>query len=276
MNLIETDRSGLVGGYVGQTAIKTDELVQNSLDGVLFIDEAYTLSKFGSGNDYGQEAIDTLLKRMEDYRDRLIVIVAGYPVLMEDFLVSNPGLSSRFTRSIKFDDYTVPEMCRIFGKMCSDDEYALSTQAFAQACLLFNIAYSKRNAHFGNGRFVRNAYENTTMKQSGRLASGKQISKQSLSIIEQHDIPLEMISGYGINDIDYSQSQWTGICPRCQKKFTVKMEFIGRRVNCKCKQTFVFPWWNPVPATISGAQDILPSRDEKDLLGIPVDNKVEG
>jgi SpoVK/Ycf46/Vps4 family AAA+-type ATPase len=162
-NLTETDRSGLVGGYVGQTAIKTNELIKKSLDGVLFIDEAYTLSKKG-GEDYGQEAIDTLLKQMEDYRDRLIVIVAGYPKLMQDFIVSNPGLASRFTRSLSFEDYSVPEMCRIFDKMCKNEEYKLTPATYANACIFFSLAYHQKDEHFGNGRFVRNVYENTTMK----------------------------------------------------------------------------------------------------------------
>ena len=266
--LTETDRSGLVGGYVGQTAIKTDELVQNSLDGVLFIDEAYALSK-DSGNDYGQEAIDTLLKRMEDYRDRLIVIVAGYPTPMSEFLLSNPGLSSRFTRSITFDDYSVPEMCRIFEKMCKNDEYKFTQATLAHACILFNFAYYQRNEHFGNGRFVRNVYENTTMKQSARLASLKQITKEELATIEHPDIPFGMVSEFNTQNLDISQSRWNGICPGCQQKIKAKLDFIGKRVTCKCEQKFVFPWWNPIPESIAGIQsDMIGSQQDKELYGI--------
>ena len=250
--LTETDRSGLVGGFVGQTAIKTDELVQNSLDGVLFIDEAYALAKPGGGSDFGQEAIDTLLKRMEDYRDRLIVIVAGYPAPMSEFLHSNPGLSSRFTRSITFEDYSVPEMCRIYEKMCANDEYKLTQMALAHISILFNHAYDQKNEHFGNGRFVRNVYENTTMKQSARLASLKQISKEALATIEHFDIPFEMVSGFNAQSLDLSQSHWNGVCPNCQKSFDVKQDFVGQQVTCTdCNHTFEFPWWNPVPTAMA-------------------------
>jgi Holliday junction resolvasome RuvABC ATP-dependent DNA helicase subunit len=251
-NFTETDRSGLVAGFVGQTAIKTDEVIRNSLDGVLFIDEAYTLSKQESGQDYGQEAIDTLLKRMEDNRDRLIVIVAGYPILMKQFILSNPGLSSRFTRSITFEDYTVSEMCRIYATMCKKDEYTLSKEALAYSCVLFGIACSQKNEHFGNGRFVRNVYENTTMKQSARLATEAQVTKKALATLEYSDIPFEMISNFDINNLDLSQSRWTGCCPSCQKSFAAKLDFIGQQVKCKCGQKFEFPWWNPVPTSIGG------------------------
>jgi len=249
----ETDRSGLVGGYVGQTAIKTGEVIQNALDGVLFIDEAYALYKPEGGQDYGQEAIDTLLKRMEDHRDRLIVIVAGYPAQMQRFLQSNPGLSSRFTRSITFDDYSVPEMCRIFANMCKKEEYTLSNESRAHACILFSLAYNQKNEHFGNARFVRNVYENTTMKQSARLATLHQVTKEALSALEHCDVPLEMIPNFDVNTFDLSQSRWSGTCPGCQKTINAKLDFIGRRVTCKeCGEKFVFPWWNPVPETIGG------------------------
>jgi len=255
----ETDRSGLVAGYVGQTAIKTDEVIQDSLDGVLFIDEAYALYKSEGGQDFGQEAIDTLLKRMEDNRDRLIVIVAGYPGLMRQFLQSNPGLSSRFTRSITFEDYTVPEMCRIFASMCKKEEYTLSKEALAHTSLLFCLAHSQKDEHFGNARFVRNVYENTTMKQSARLATEAQVTKQALATLEHSDVPLEMIPNFDVNALDLSQCRWSGTCPGCQKEITTKQDFIGQRVTCKqCNEKFVFPWWNPVPATIGG---ILPAQE---------------
>jgi len=252
-NLTETDRSGLVGGYVGQTAIKTDEVIQESLDGVLFIDEAYTLSKGESGNDYGQEAIDTLLKRMEDNRDRLIVIVAGYPALMQNFIRSNPGLASRFTRSITFEDYSPPEMCRIFANMCKKEEYILTRDALAYACVLFSLAHSQRDEFFGNARFVRNVYENTVMKHSTRLSSLPDVTKEILITLDHSDIPFNIIPNFDVNGLDFSQSRWSGSCPGCQKSFNAKLNFIGQRVTCKkCGETFEFPWWNPVPETIAG------------------------
>ena len=122
-HLVEVDRSGLVGGYVGQTAIKVQEVIQKSLGGVLFIDEAYSLTANKSENDYGYEAVDTLLKGMEDHRDDLIVIVAGYPELMEEFLNSNPGLRSRFNKFINFIDYSPEELSLIFSNMCVDSGY---------------------------------------------------------------------------------------------------------------------------------------------------------
>lgn len=118
-HLVETDRSGLVAGYVGQTAIKVDELVQSALDGVLFIDEAYALAPEGSRSDFGQEAIDTILKRMEDYRDRLVIIVAGYPNEMARFINANPGLQSRFNKYLYFEDYKPEELVNIFNSIVS-------------------------------------------------------------------------------------------------------------------------------------------------------------
>jgi hypothetical protein len=228
-------------------------VVQNSLDGVLFVDEAYTLSKKEGGQDYGQEAIDTLLKRMEDHRDRLIVIAAGYPALMSQFIQSNPGLSSRFTRSIVFEDYTAPEMCRIFANMCKKEEYILPKETLAHACVLFYLAHSQRDEHFGNARFVRNVHENTTMKQSTRLSALPQITKEALGMIEHSDIPFEMIPNFDVNGLDLSQSRWSGACPSCQKSFNAKLDFIGKRVVCKqCNEKFEFPWWNPVLTTIAG------------------------
>ena len=253
-NFIETDRSGLVAGYVGQTAIKTDEIIQSSLDGVLFIDEAYALAKHGGGGqDFGQEAIDTLLKRMEDHRDRLIVIVAGYPALMRQFLLSNPGLSSRFTRSITFEDYTVPEMCRIFANICKKEEYTLSKEALASACILFSIAHSQKDEHFGNARFVRNVYESTTMKQSARLAAEQEITKQALATLERADIPFDMIPDFDAKNLNFSESRWQAVCPGCQAQIKARLEFVARQVRCKkCDRSFEFPWWYPIPATIGG------------------------
>lgn len=252
-NFIEIDRSGLVAGYVGQTAIKTDEVIQNSLDGVLFIDEAYTLARQEGGADFGQEAIDTLLKRMEDHRDRLIVIVAGYPALMRQFLLSNPGLSSRFTRSITFEDYTVPEMCRIFATICKKEEYVLTKDALASIYVLFSITHSRKDEHFGNARFVRNVYESTTMKQSARLATMHEITKQALATLERIDIPFGMISDFDGNLLDFSQSRWRAVCPGCQEQIKARLEFIGRQVRCKkCDRSFEFPWWYPIPTTITG------------------------
>src|SRR3954465_971525 len=128
-HLVEVDRAGLVGQYVGLTAIKTERVIRRALDGVLFVDEAYSLARDGERLDFGDEAIETLLKRMEDHRHRLVVIVAGYPRLMSRFLESNPGLRSRFSREIDFPDYSTDELVAIFGRFTSEAEYALGEGA---------------------------------------------------------------------------------------------------------------------------------------------------
>jgi len=189
--LTETDRSGLVAGFLGQTAIKTDEVVQNALDGVLFIDEAYSLS--GSERDrdsFGNEAVDTLLKRMEDHRDRLVVIVAGYTAPMAKFLKSNPGLSSRFTRFLEFEDYSASELTEIFQKRCEASEYRLTESALAKLHTIFEEAVAQKDEHFGNGRYARNVFERTTIRQSARLSQLATMTREQLSAIEVEDIPV--------------------------------------------------------------------------------------
>jgi SpoVK/Ycf46/Vps4 family AAA+-type ATPase len=189
--LTETDRSGLVAGYLGQTAIKTDEVVQNALDGVLFIDEAYSLSGSDSDRDsFGNEAIDTLLKRMEDQRDRLVVIVAGYTAPMAKFLKSNPGLSSRFTRFLDFVDYSAAELTEIFRKRCEGGEYILTEPALEKLHTIFGEAVAQKDEHFGNGRYVRNVFERTTMRQSARLCELETMTREQLSTIEMEDLPV--------------------------------------------------------------------------------------
>lgn len=180
-HLVETDRSGLVGGYVGQTAIKTQEVIQSALGGILFIDEAYALAKT-SENDYGGEAIDTLLKAMEDNRDDLIVIVAGYPALMEKFLYSNPGLESRFNKFIYFDDYTADELYNIFWLMCEESNLTLDSAADDYIRQYFEKMYETRSANFANGRAVRNFFEEVITAQANRLAVKEEITDEELNI----------------------------------------------------------------------------------------------
>src|SRR5881394_257582 len=152
-HLVEVDRAALVGQYVGMTAIKTDRVIRRALDGVLFIDEAYALSVGDERYDFGPEAIETLLKRMEDFRHRLVVIVAGYPRLMHQFLESNPGLRSRFSREIAFPDYSTEELVEITQTFARDNEYLLGQDAEASLRLIFSSA--ARNERFGNARFAR-------------------------------------------------------------------------------------------------------------------------
>ena len=184
--LVEVDRSGLVAGYVGQTAIKTQKVIQSALGGVLFIDEAYALNG-GSENDFGQEAIDTVLKAMEDHRDDLVVIVAGYDELMERFIHSNPGLESRFNRYLHFDDYTLEEMLDIFKMQCKKGCYTLNADAEAD---VKDFIYDENadGITFGNARGVRNLFEQILTEQATRLAAMENFTKDDLMTITKEDV----------------------------------------------------------------------------------------
>ncbi len=184
--LVEVDRGGLVAGYVGQTAIKTGEAIMKALGGVLFVDEAYALTDHGE-NDYGQEAVDTLLKAMEDHRDDLVVIVAGYTELMEQFVHSNPGLESRFNRFMRFPDYTVEEMLAIFDMRCSKSGYTLAadTRDLLKGLLALLSLDTKG---FGNARGVRNLFERAVSAQADRLASLAQVTRDELMQLTSADI----------------------------------------------------------------------------------------
>ncbi|MBN2544413.1 MAG: AAA family ATPase [Spirochaetes bacterium] len=186
--IIETDRAGLVAGYVGQTAIKTDELLNKALDGILFIDEAYALKPKESTNDFGQEAINIILKRMEDYRDRLIVITAGYPDEMKVFIESNPGLKSRFNRYFYFDHYTPKELFEIFKILCDNSQFKLENNAKNKLIRLFQLLYDNRDRTFGNGRLVRNLYERILEKQANRIAGITPLSEEILNTLNENDI----------------------------------------------------------------------------------------
>lgn len=184
--LVEVDRSGLVAGYVGQTAIKTSKVIEKALGGVLFIDEAYALNGKGD-NDFGQEAIDTLLKAMEDHRDDLVVIVAGYDGLMEKFIQSNPGLESRFNRYLHFDDYTLDEMLEIFKMQCRKSQYTLSPDA-EQDVKDFIYDENADGVTFGNARGVRNLFEQILTAQANRLAKMESFTKDDLMTLTRDDV----------------------------------------------------------------------------------------
>lgn len=194
--VIETDRSGLVAGYVGQTALKVREVVQPAVGGVLFVDEAYALTPANSGSDFGAEAIDTLLKLMEDNRDDLVVIVAGYTGPMERFLEGNPGLKSRFNKYLVFEDYLPDQLVQIVRGFCGQSDYALSPRAEAKLLDIFERAYANRDGTFGNARFARNLFEKAIANLASRIIKLENLERTSFQLIEPDDIEVpESLSG---------------------------------------------------------------------------------
>ena len=184
--LVEVDRAGLVAGYVGQTALKTRKAVEKALGGVLFIDEAYALNG-SSGNDFGQEAIDTILKAMEDHRNDLVVIAAGYDDLMDRFIHSNPGLESRFNRFLHFEDYTPEELLAIFKMRCEKGCYELEEDA--EGFVRDFLREENRDPEsFGNARGVRNVFERILVCQASRLAGQETVTREDLMRLTAADV----------------------------------------------------------------------------------------
>ncbi|MEQ9067381.1 MAG: AAA family ATPase [Gimesia chilikensis] len=272
-HFIEADRAMMVGGYVGQTAIKTNEVIARATDGVLFIDEAYTLAKKGA-NDFGQEAIDTLLKKMEDLRERMVVIVAGYPNEMAEFIESNPGLESRFSRYIVFEDYHVPDLCQIFELMCRSNAYELTPAARGNLAIILNRVFADRDENFGNARLVRNAYERTLSNHANRLAtSDAVITREALATIEAVDLPYEIAQGFQ-RPYDLSDSQWRVHCPHCENATTATLPFLGQIVTCNnCQTRFRCPWWNLDRDTVPALSGFELYERESDLKGYDVQAK---
>lgn len=187
-HLVETDRSGLVAGYVGQTAIKTDEIISAATDGVLFIDEAYSLTS-GGLNDFGSEAIEVLLKRMEDLRENLVVVVAGYPDEMETFIQSNPGLQSRFNRYFTFEHYKPETLLEIFKLIANKADFKLTEDAEDKISEIITRVYEKKHRGFGNARTMRNLFEKIIEQQANRIVLLDSITENILITITEPDVP---------------------------------------------------------------------------------------
>lgn len=186
-HLIETDRAGLVAEFAGQTAVKTNKVIDKALNGVLFIDEAYALVGENK-DDFGRECVATIIKRMEDDRDKLVLILAGYTDEMESFIATNPGFKSRINRHIEFPDYQPKDLIQIFEWNCKKLDYQLTSDARSKVKELFERAYESRDRTFGNGRFSRNIFEKVIENQANRIASEAILSTNILTTIEVGDI----------------------------------------------------------------------------------------
>jgi hypothetical protein len=193
-HVIECDRGRLVAEYVGQTAVRTHAMIDSAMDGILFIDEAYALAGRGA-EDFGAEAIETLLKRMEDDRDRLIVIVAGYTGPMKQFIASNPGLESRFTNFLNFPDYTQEELAEIFHRMAAQSGLVCAPETEKKVLAICGSLHAARSEQFGNAREMRNLFESAVRNQSTRLVSSGQCDRDALTALLPEDLPADFEPG---------------------------------------------------------------------------------
>ncbi len=238
-HVIETDRSGLVAEFAGQTGPKTNKRIDEAIDGILFIDEAYTLVADGNEDPYGHEAVQTLLKRMEDDRDRLVVILAGYPVQIEQLLDANPGLRSRFSRRVHFEDYSPADLGRIMELMSGQNQYVLPAETRAKFLLGATHIHEQRDEHFGNGRLVRNIFEDAIRNLANRIAMLAPVTKELLTELQPEDIQFEKVPEETFASLS---RKFKVECPGCGRSSVVPTGFLSRKVDCPCGHRFRIDW----------------------------------
>jgi SpoVK/Ycf46/Vps4 family AAA+-type ATPase len=242
-HVIETDRSGLVADYAGQTGPKTNKLCDAAIGGVLFIDEAYSLIDKSGDDSYGREAIQTLLKRMEDDRESMAVILAGYSEEMNQMIRSNPGLSSRINTRITFDDYTPADLGKIFESMCDTNQYELPSEARQRILIGFHHLYEKRDRHFGNGRLVRNAFEDTVRKLADRIAQVSELTETLLTKLTATDISVPGLTQTQLDELVQRPHRLRIVCKSCGRKVRIDPKSLGGKIKCgKCDQVQRAAW----------------------------------
>ena len=246
-HLVETDRGGLVAQYAGQTAPKANEKIDEALDGILFIDEAYSLVAEQGDDPFGLEALQTLLKRMEDDRERLVVILAGYPADMERLLKSNPGLSSRFNLVLDFEDYTPGDLGRIFGSLCAHNRYEFDDEFQARLLTGLSWMYQHRDSHFGNGRTVRNLFENSIRHLANRIARESDITPESLVTFLPEDVDFPRVPAELLRPENVAAQKFIAECPQCQHHLAVDANELGYVTICpECKAEMPTDWAEPI------------------------------
>jgi hypothetical protein len=245
-HLVETDRSGLVAEFAGQTAPKAHKKIDEALDGVLFIDEAYSLVAEKGDDPYGEEALQVLLKRMEDNRDRLVIILAGYPKPLQRMISSNPGLSSRFGRHFAFPDYTESELGRIFESLCRKNRYELPAPTRAKLLLGFYDLLTRRDEHFGNGRLARNVFEQAIGRLANRIAGLAPLTRELLTTLQPDDIIMDGVADSVWNNFETTAHGFHALCPRCGHDCRVPPNLLGHMVQCRhCQgEAFAVDWAN--------------------------------
>ena len=242
-HVVEADRSTLVAGYAGQTASQTNQVCDSAVGGVLFIDEAYGLVDAGGDDAYGREALQTLLKRMEDDRDQLVIIFAGYPDEMRQLIESNPGLASRINTTITFPDYGPVDLGRIFGSLCKRNQYRLPAAARHRLLVGLDRLYQRRDRHFGNGRLVRNAFEESVRRLADRVADVPELTETLLTTLRRDDIH---VPGFSDGELDRQLAEPHELrvpCSGCQRSVRLQPGSLGRRIRCpKCECTQAAAW----------------------------------
>lgn len=245
-HLVETDRSGLVAEYAGQTGPKANKKIDEALDGVLFIDEAYSLIAEKGDDPYGAEAVQTLLKRMEDHRDRLVVVLAGYPAPLQRLLKSNPGLSSRFNRYFNFPDYAPLELCQIWETFSRRCQYVLSGATRAKLILGLHYLCQQKDEHFGNGRLIRNLYEKSITRLADRIVDIAPLTKEVLTRLEPEDLAFDDVPAEVWQALGKGETRFVVDCTGCQHSSRIRPDYLGQRLQCRrCQSVFSADWGEP-------------------------------